>query len=355
MSARIPKRRETGIFIRSIDARSLTDVFLISAITTILLVRFFLHITGYPQVGSSQYHIAHMLWGGLLMMMAVFMSLMFFGRKVQRLVAFVGGVGFGIFIDELGKFITRDNNYFYQPTVGLIYALLAIIYILSSMLTNHEHLSRTEYQLNALRLIEDAIRNDLDHTEKQRIKRLLRMSGNGQMANKLTNFIEDIETIDPPKPPIYRHLINSIESAYDKLLRTKRSDRFIQIFSVSLIIISVGGIFAVFNHSYSSVLDFVRVANSESLFLERGQIFGTVLASAFATLGVIWIIKNRYRAFYWFNIALITNIFLTQFFMFARIQFNAIPFLLLNIILLLIVRFVMARELYHNPKVSNDI
>lgn len=45
---------------------------------------------------------------------------------MQRLCALIGGIGFGLFIDELGKFITRDNNYFFQPTIGLIYAVFAI-------------------------------------------------------------------------------------------------------------------------------------------------------------------------------------------------------------------------------------
>ncbi|QQS18516.1 hypothetical protein IPL68_00120 [Candidatus Saccharibacteria bacterium] len=42
---------------------------------------------------------------------------------MQRVVAFLGGVGFGVFIDEIGKLITRDNNYFYRPAIGIIYAI----------------------------------------------------------------------------------------------------------------------------------------------------------------------------------------------------------------------------------------
>jgi len=33
------------------------------------------------------------------------------------------------FIDELGKFITSDNNYFFQPTISLIYIVFIIIFL----------------------------------------------------------------------------------------------------------------------------------------------------------------------------------------------------------------------------------
>src|SRR5687767_1548428 len=118
-----------GIFYRNVRARDQLEIFLLSAASSLLLVRFYLHVAGYPQIGGGGLHIAHMLWGGALMLVALTITLSFLGARAQWIVAVVGGAGFGVFIDELGKFITHDNNYFYQPAVGLIYAIFIVLYL----------------------------------------------------------------------------------------------------------------------------------------------------------------------------------------------------------------------------------
>src|SRR5688572_1651815 len=94
-------------FQRNYRANDQLELFLVSAVTSLLAVRAYLHLSGYPQIGSGGLHIAHMLWGGFLMAAAIAMALTYLGRRIERISAVVGGIGFGIFIDELGKFITR--------------------------------------------------------------------------------------------------------------------------------------------------------------------------------------------------------------------------------------------------------
>jgi hypothetical protein len=53
---------------RNLDADEFFESFLISAVATILGIRGFLHLSGYPMVGGESLHIAHMLWGGVLML-----------------------------------------------------------------------------------------------------------------------------------------------------------------------------------------------------------------------------------------------------------------------------------------------
>ncbi|HEU0164126.1 MAG TPA: hypothetical protein VFQ54_03720, partial [Thermomicrobiales bacterium] len=117
--------------VRDLNSPILTEVWLVSAVVAILGIRLYLQLTGYPQVGGSTLHIAHMLWGGLGMVIAFGILLIFASDVWKPAAAVIGGAGFGAFIDELGKFITKDNDYFYRPAVALIYAVLVILFLIS--------------------------------------------------------------------------------------------------------------------------------------------------------------------------------------------------------------------------------
>jgi hypothetical protein len=72
-------------FIRDVDAGDVLEIFLISSIASILAIRAFLQLTGYPQLGGEELHIAHMLWGGLFMLAALILLLSYWDLSVRRL------------------------------------------------------------------------------------------------------------------------------------------------------------------------------------------------------------------------------------------------------------------------------
>lgn len=78
------------ILYRNVRARDLLDAFLVSSITSLLLVRFYLYVTGYPQIGGGALHIAHMLYGGILMMAALVITLTFLGTRARQVAAIMG-------------------------------------------------------------------------------------------------------------------------------------------------------------------------------------------------------------------------------------------------------------------------
>ena len=87
-------------------------------------ISLFLTVTGFPKLGGGELHIAHMLWGGALMLVGLLLLLIYLDRPVQHVAAVVAGLGFGTFIDEIGKFVTSDTDYFFRPAVAMIYVVI---------------------------------------------------------------------------------------------------------------------------------------------------------------------------------------------------------------------------------------
>lgn len=119
-------------------------IFVLVGMATILVTRMFLIATGYPQLGGEGLHIAHVLWGGALLVLAVVLQLLFIGPVVRPVVAFIGGVGFGLFIDEVGKFLTEDNNYFYAPAFAIMYASGVSLVVLGDFVASRRRRSEGE-------------------------------------------------------------------------------------------------------------------------------------------------------------------------------------------------------------------
>jgi hypothetical protein len=93
---------------------------------TVMITRLFLAMTGYPKIGSGELHIAHVLWGGLILFLAALLPLIYANKWILSTSAFLSGVGVGLFIDEVGKFITMRNDYFFPPAAPIIYALFLL-------------------------------------------------------------------------------------------------------------------------------------------------------------------------------------------------------------------------------------
>ena len=125
---------------------------------TVAGTRWFLALSGYPKVGGGGLHVAHMLWGGLLLVIAALLPLLFVGRRMLLLCALLGGVGVGLFIDEVGKFITESNDYFFAPAAPLIYGALLLLVALWLVVRR----APAESMRDAMQAAVDATRDGLD-------------------------------------------------------------------------------------------------------------------------------------------------------------------------------------------------
>ncbi|MBA3489486.1 MAG: hypothetical protein H0T78_08065 [Longispora sp.] len=135
---------------RDAQASTQLTVFIVLTVATILITRGGLAAAGYPSIGGSRLHIAHVLWGGLLMLLAMVVQLSFIGPVVKPIAAVFGGIGFGLFIDEVGKFVTRDNDYFYRPAVAIIYVTIVALILATHFMHRSRPLQASERLANAV-------------------------------------------------------------------------------------------------------------------------------------------------------------------------------------------------------------
>lgn len=332
----------SGIFYRNVRARDQLEIFLLSAVTSLLAVRFYLHVTGYPQLGAGGLHIAHMLWGGLLMLVALSLSLAFLGARVQRLVAVVGGIGFGVFIDELGKFITQDNDYFYHPAIGIIYAIFIVLYLTFNFLSRRQALTSREYQLNALAQLEEAIVHDMDPLEKERVHELLAKADPADpVTQSLQKVLHSIRIIPVPPPSRSSRAWDWVRQKYYLLWHGRSTNVLVRTFFLGEVLLFVGGGIVTLLYNIDSVFGLLRGSLPFSVELAVGQLVSSMVAAGFAVWGAALLRRSRLQAYEQFRRATLVNIFLTQFFMFLRIEFDALPTFMFNLALLGFITYAM--------------
>lgn len=343
------------VFLRNVRARDQLDIFLVSAVSSLLLVRFYLHVAGYPQFGGGDFHIAHMLYGGILMMLALANAFAFLGARALRISAAIGGIGFGVFIDELGKFITQDNDYFFHPTIGIIYAIFICLYLVFNFLSREQKLSSREYQLNALAQLEEAIIRDMDSFEKQRVADLLaKANQRNQFTKVLHHFLNEVEVVPAGRPNHVKRWFRKLDKAYRRFWSSRSSNTVVQFLFVLQAVIFLLAVIATIYNNFDQVRDLLVVHKEiYSSQLLIGQLAASGIAASFAIIGAVLLPQSRVTAFEQFRRATLINLYLTEFFIFSRIQFQALPGFLFNLLLLGLISFALYQE-KHGARVAES-
>jgi hypothetical protein len=170
---------------------------LLSFAASVAGTRLFLEITGYPQIGTSELHIAHVLWGGLLLFIAALVPLIYANRWAYDAGAVLAGAGVGLFIDEVGKFITQTNDYFHPAAAPIIYAFFLLTVLLYFRVRRPISRDSRAELYRALGGIEEVLDHDLQPRERQRLQaRLLQIAQDEQqpdfarLAAQLAEFLD---------------------------------------------------------------------------------------------------------------------------------------------------------------------
>lgn len=339
--------------IRNYEIGPLLDVFLVTAVATILIIRTQLWLTNYPQLGGGNLHIAHLLWGGMFMLIAIIMMLAFITRWTRHAAALLAGVGFGFFIDELGKFITSDNNYFFQPTAALIYVTFILLYLGTRRLLRERPLSQREYLMNSIDLIKEAAIHDLDQREKRHAERFLQRADAGDpLVKPLRALLRRVDAIPSPLPSRLQRWAKEVQRRYFGLVKKPWFGKALTVFFVVLAVGSLVQIATLVFSAGSSVANldptafFNRVSDESGKlgFTQWASVASSVAAGLVMIAGVWRLRSDRLAAYHLFERALLISIFITQVFAFVESQFTAVFGLLFNILILIALRYMIKQE-----------
>jgi hypothetical protein len=342
-----PRQRRRRL-VRDLHSGGHVDLFLVSAVASILLIRFYLRLTGYPQVGGETLHIAHMLWGGLLMLAALLLLLAFLGRASRRWAAVLGGVGFGTFIDEVGKFVTRDNDYFYRPAVAMIYVVLVLSYV-GVRSIRRRPLAEEEYLINALHELEEAALHDMQREERERALRYLEQAGADPLPRGLTGIVRGLREAPARSPGTVERLAADLLRHYRRLTRRPVFWRALVLFFVAQIAVKLMHVAILIWYpeagaSLMARLAFMSRRIDDYALPEWLQLGSSLLSAAFVGAGIVALRRSPPSALRFFQRSILVSVFVTQVFMFYRSQWEALVVLTFNLLVLLALGYMRAHE-----------
>ena len=182
-------------------------VTLVSFAATVIATRWFLTLTGFPQIGGGDLHIAHALWGGAALFAAAILPILLAGRVVYLTSALLAGVGIGLFIDEVGKFISAENDYFYPAAAPIIYATFLIAVLVWLRARRPDDPDPRSQLLTALELFEESVEGDLQRGERDDLRQRLVSAAAGapqaeqrRLASGLLAFLDGQQLRLAPDP-----------------------------------------------------------------------------------------------------------------------------------------------------------
>jgi hypothetical protein len=212
--------------------RDEAETYLLTSVTafgaTIILVRLFLELTGYPQVGNGTLHIAHLLWGGLLLFIAIFLVLIWDNPLFLLAAAVLSGVGMGLFMDEVGKFITQSNDYFFPAAAPIIYGFFLLTVLIYIIVRRPDKEDPRRAMVLALEQLQDAIYGEMDERDVRELLKNLDSARQAdrkeirEMAGILHRYVDEGNVpFKDYQPSILRRAADKLSAWGRRLGRTK--------------------------------------------------------------------------------------------------------------------------------------
>jgi len=297
--------------------------FLVATGVTVLGTRALLAATGYPQLGGDGLHIAHVLWGGLLMAVAFLLLLSFVGPSLRPLGALVGGIGFGLFVDEVGKFVTSDNDYFYEPTAAIIYATVVGLGVVADTLHGRRPRDPREALAGAVDEAVAGVVGGFTPAARHRAEARLSDAGDAPGARETRALLRSIEEdhAELPDP------VDALASGVVRVLHTLVRARFVPWLAVAVLV------------GTSAVTVTAAVAgwwegDGSPGWVVAGALVAGAASVVLCGVGLARVRHDVVEGYQWFRRAVLVSLLVTQFFLFRISQWDASWGLLVDLLVL---------------------
>jgi hypothetical protein len=276
-------------------------IMLVSFAVSIAVIRLFLGITGYPQIGGEILHLSHILWGGILLFISSLLPLIYVNRRILDISAILSGAGIGLFIDEVGKFITQSNDYFFPAAAPIIYVFfLLTIQIYRLIRKPAENDLRTSL-FHTLEEFEEVLEGDLSDFEKEKIISRMEKVKHGNEAKDLIVlkevlllFLKDpAKSIREHNSDIIERIANWLSRLESVVYKKKNFNIKLRLIWIALGAILIGQpIFILFGvDEFMDMTGLIRkIMDSSLLFNENINFFGILRLGLQMTSGLLLLI-----------------------------------------------------------------
>jgi hypothetical protein len=326
--------------IRNADAGDLIEMMLVVAVATIIIIRVILELMGYPQLGGGGLHIAHVLYGGLMMIAALILVFALLNVAARWFAAFVGGVGFGFFIDEVGKFITNDVDYFFAPSFSVMYVVFIILFLVAYAI-KRARLGPHDALANALSLLREERDGALDAETRREILSLLgRANPADPLVPVLRERVRDAPIVARRNLTPYAFVKTRLADWYQGIAGRRW-------FTGTLLTVMVIGILAnlaTFATPVLGAFDEDGIDNESHDFVAWFQGGAAAATAALIIAGLIVWHRSRLNAYRLFKFSVLVALLIGQVFAFYYDQLSAMITTVWLLLLYAVLSYVISRE-----------
>jgi hypothetical protein len=163
---------------------------------SVIAIRFFMAVSPITILVVGNFHVAHMLYGGVLLLIASLLVYILQNSRALEISSWLTGIGFGFFIDEIGKYVSLNNDYYYKLAAPLIYLSFLITVFVFFWVKQRQKLTAKERLYHALfdvqRIMEERLYLFEFPDLKRSLKELLKESDQPlqrALASELHDFV----------------------------------------------------------------------------------------------------------------------------------------------------------------------